>query len=412
MTYPISRRGERFAVLDQPERDSRQRYTDNVLDRLNTPAFRLLKSRTPDSTLPYVLERAERLRYGRFAVGVEVLPYQIVAVLTDPTGHSIGKRRRDIATMNDGASVAREIGAATRDLVATELGIDLPSARVAIGIQIGGPVNSREGVVLSYANHPADPKYAVDPINWTSPVPLAALVQEETGCRTVIENDAAAYAVYEHKFGVGVETGSFAVILVRDGVGGGLVLDHRVLPIPFEIGHLKVRSPFKVGQFGSGADGRRCPCGNSGCIESVAGRRALRAIVGDLMGGRTDIEDIKRAIDLAEGRHERSEEVLAAFRAGGEAIAQGIATILTMFAVSHVVLYCDEAMVGPGSPRPAVAEFFAGVRSFSEHTFPAFRDCQLVTRRWRSTDGAHGAALVALNQLFFVSLVDPEAGTA
>jgi predicted NBD/HSP70 family sugar kinase len=361
--------------------------------------IRQICSRTSISTRRRILEQADRRRYGNFAVGIEVLPTEIVAVLTDPTGYNYGQRRRGLANMKV-ESVVREIDVVARDLVTTHLGIDLPSSRIAIGLQIGGPVDARAGLVLSWANHPTDPAFAVDPDEWREPVRLAALVEEGTGCRTVVENDAAAYAVYEQRFGVGYQTGSFAVVLVRDGVGGGIVLDHRVISIPFEIGHLTVQP-----------DGRPCPCGNNGCIESLAGRRAIRGIVGKLLGGKTDTDGIKQAIDLADDGHEKSKEVLTAFREGGEAIARGVATILTLFGVSHVVVYCDRAMSEAESTRPAVAAFFAGLNTFGKYTFPTFKTCQLVLKQWRSTDGALGAALVALNQLFFVPLADLELPT-
>jgi predicted NBD/HSP70 family sugar kinase len=175
-------------------------------DILHDHAVRTLCSRTSGDIRQRILEQALTRRYGRFAVGVEVLPGELVAVVTDSTGHRYGRRRRHVANMRP-ESLVSEIGAMVRELVATSLGIYLPSARIAIGVQIGGPVDSRKGVVLSWANHPTDPVFAVHPDHWTSPVALAELVESETGCPTVIENDAAAYAVFEQRFGVGYETG-------------------------------------------------------------------------------------------------------------------------------------------------------------------------------------------------------------
>lgn len=361
-------------------------------EKLGTRAIRAIRSRTPEATRLRILEQARTLRNGNFAVGVEILPTNLVAVLTDPTGQNYGRRRRDLPDM-EVDTVVREIGVVVRELVATSLGVDLSSRRIAIGMQIGGPVKA--GVVLSWRNYQTESRFAAHPVQWTKPVPLAAQVEEETGCPTVIENDATAYAAYELRFGAGYQTGSFAIILVRDGVGGGIVMDHRVLSIPFEVGHLTVRT-----------DGRMCACGNRGCIEAHAGRRAIRGIVGELMGGTTDADDIRQAIEMASSGGSR--EVLDVFREGGEAIGRGVATILTLFGVKRVVVYCDPEMCGVNKDKPPVAEFFAGVDTYKQHTFSTFKDCEIEHKEWHSTDGALGAALVALNQLFFVPLAEVE----
>jgi hypothetical protein len=57
--------------------------------------------------------------------------------------------------------------------------------------------------------------------------------------------------------------------------------------------------------------------------------------------------------------------------------------------------------------NPTARAFLGGVHEFREKTYPVFRDCQLMTRPLSRTDGAHGAALAALNEFFFVPLYDP-----
>jgi glucokinase len=342
---------------------------------------------TPDGTVDTILQHATKLRYGKFAVGVEVLPDRIVAVLTDHTGHRFAKRQRYLVDPEP-LPVAREIGDVARELAGTELGLDLPCNSIVIGVQIGAPVDSRRGVVLHYRNHLTEPHFSPRLLLWREPVPLAAYVWEETGCQTVVENDAASYAVYEQKHG-GHETSAFAVILIRDGVGGGVVLGDRVSPIPFEVGHLNVR-----------AGGRKCLCGKTGCIESVAGRRAMTAIVAERIGAAAPAEFVA----LAGGDLATRPEVVEVFQQAGEAIAQGIGAVLTMFGVPLIVVYHHETIADTGSETPATVAFRTGIHSFRDYTFPPLQGCRLETRPLRPTVGAHGAALVALNRLSFVPI--------
>jgi glucokinase len=84
----------------------------------------------------------------------------------------------------------------------------------------------------------------------------------------VIENDANAAAWAEARFGAGRGEDHLVVITVGTGIGGGIVLDGRLLRGRFgvaaEIGHINIVP-----------DGRRCGCGLEGCWEQYASGRAL-----------------------------------------------------------------------------------------------------------------------------------------
>lgn len=346
-----------------------------------TRGFKHVESTTGEGTERMILERATQLRTGRFAVGVEVLSdHRIIAVLTDHTGHRKGRRRSVVVNM-DPHQLARKIGEVVRGLVGTDLGIDLPSGNVVIGVQMGAPVDSANGMVIHYRN-PSPGSSVV----WRERVPLAEYVQDETGCRTVIENDAAAYAVYEQKRG-GHDTSSFALLLIRDGVGCAVVLNDRVLPCPLEIGHLTV-----------GGGGRGCHCGKSGCIESVAGRRAIAEIYAEQSGSTAPVE-------LSHLVESPDPAVVQIFAQAGEAVAQGAAAAVTMFGVELVIIYHDEALDAAKGTKPAATAFRSSIDAFRDHTFPPLRrDCRLETKSLPDTVGAHGAAVVALHRLSFVPL--------
>lgn len=360
-----------------------------VHDELRTRAVRKIRAHTAPEVRRRILERARTLSNANFAIGIEILPHRLVAVLTDTTCQPFARRQRELTNERlKPEALVSEIDDLVRDMVATSLGVDLPSRRVAIGLQIGGPVDSHRRVVRHWRNHPTDPLFAGVHEEWKAPVPLAVLVEEATGCATLVENDATAYAAFELRDS-GESSASFAVILVRDGVGGGIIRDHHVMSIPFEIGHLIVHP-----------NGRACACENHGCIEAYAGGRAIRGVVGERNGVEPD--DLRSAIALGD----TDAEVRKAFKDGGEAIARGIATILTLFGIDRVVIYGDPELCGGRLDRPAVAAFFNGVGTYRDFAFASYQTCEIERRAWHSIDGALGAALVALNQLFFMPLVD------
>ncbi len=342
-------------------------------------------------TTRQILQRADHLDHAFFAVGIEILPYELVGVITDFDGTPRGAHRWPLTRM-DVATVVEQVARLTRYLVDTSLGLDLPNPRVCLGLQLGGPVDTGTGMVHHYAN--SWDHHTTGTLPWQD-VALAELVQAATGCATVLENDARAYAAYEQKLGIGRRTASFALVLVRDGVGGAVVIDHRQLPLPLEFGHIPIWP-----------QGRECDCGKRGCTESQAGRRAICAVVSDLTGLK-NVDSFERAVEIADGNDARARTARRAFRTAGQSIARGLATVLTLFGPLPVVLYGPDALISSDRGSPAADCFMAEVRRFGEYTFRGGARCPFEARALSPDHperGAHGAALTALNRQFFVPL--------
>lgn len=91
-----------------------------------------------------------------------------------------------------------------------------------------------------------------------------------------IANDANAVALGEWKFGAGQGTQSMLFLTVSTGIGGGIILDGRLIEGPKglagEIGHVVVDP-----------NGRPCPCGRRGCLETVAAGPSMVRTALDLM---------------------------------------------------------------------------------------------------------------------------------
>ena len=78
-----------------------------------------------------------------------------------------------------------------------------------------------------------------------------------------LENDANLFALGEHWLGAGVGHENMLGITLGTGVGGGLILNGRLWSgaegTSGEIGHMTVDP-----------EGRKCHCGNRGCLETMA----------------------------------------------------------------------------------------------------------------------------------------------
>ncbi len=103
--------------------------------------------------------------------------------------------------------------------------------------------------------------------------PLRRRLRTLTGLPTYVDNDGKALALGEGWRGAAAGSADFLAMVVSTGVGGGIVLDGRLLEGRLgnagHIGHVIVEP-----------HGRRCACGAQGCLEAEASGTAIEAITG------------------------------------------------------------------------------------------------------------------------------------
>ena len=151
------------------------------------------------------------------------------------------------------ATVIQQIRAAVQDALQHTDG-----AQVG-GIGIGSPgVVDDEGVVKAPPNF----------VDWDE-VPLKSELSKLFPAVSIgVENDANAAAIAESKFGAGVQYPNFLFVIWGTGVGGGIILNHKIFRGPTggagEIGHVSIDY-----------SGPQCNCGNVGCVEAYVGQRYL-----------------------------------------------------------------------------------------------------------------------------------------
>lgn len=116
---------------------------------------------------------------------------------------------------------------------------------------------------------------AVSPLNiagWRA-FPLRARLAGLTGLPTFVDNDAKALALGEGWVGAAVGSADYMAMTVSTGIGGGIVLDGRLL-------NGRLGNAGHVGHVVVVPDGRACPCGSRGCLEAEASGTALAALTG------------------------------------------------------------------------------------------------------------------------------------
>jgi glucokinase len=211
--------------------------------------------------------------------------------------------------------------------VLSEARVDPGSGLAGVGVGCGGPMEWPEGRV-SPLNIPA----------WRS-FPLRERLQERFPGHTVrLHNDAVCMAVGEHWRGAGRGRRTMLGMVVSTGVGGGLVLDGRLINgATGNAGH--------IGHVVVDPQGPDCVCGGRGCVEAIARGPALAAWA-QAEGWRPGQAAVT-AKDLADDAAHGHPVGQAALRRAGRALGIAIASATHLCDLEVVAVGGGLAQAGP-----------------------------------------------------------------
>ena len=196
----------------------------------------------------------------RVIVGVDLGGTNIVVGTVTENGEQVaGLQRRRTPAAQGPDAVVMHIAGAIRESIAqakTAWGSDLEV--VGVGIGSPGPIDTKRGIVVTSPN-----------LRWTN-MPLRERVAEIVDLPATLDNDANCAVLGEWWHGAARGAQVVVGVTVGTGVGGGFVLDgkifHGASDVAGEFGHMTIDST-----------GRRCACGNYGCLEAYASGPAIAA---------------------------------------------------------------------------------------------------------------------------------------
>lgn len=219
---------------------------------------------------------------NRVVLALDVGGTKLAAGVVDETGAVLAAH--EVATPSGDAGSADAVFAVAVALLGDVLAAAGRPGVVGIGAGCGGPMT----------------RAAVSPLNipgWRG-FPLAARLEEVFGVRAVVDNDAKAMALGEGWLGAARGKPCFVGLVVSTGVGGGIVLDGRLL-------HGRETNAGHIGHLVVNPGGSPCACGGRGCLEAEASgsaiaRKAVRRVVnGEARGGPLAAAWAERRPDVA-----------------------------------------------------------------------------------------------------------------
>src|SRR5688572_14861659 len=217
---------------------------------------------------------------------------------------------------------------------------------VGVGIGSPGPLNRKTGVVINTPN-----------LGWRN-FPLRDLLTDRMGFTATLDNDANCATFGEWWMGAGRPYHTLVGITLGTGIGGGLIIDgelvHGASDAAGEVGHTTIDFT-----------GRKCKCGNYGCLEAYCSgpniaARAREGIeagyesrISELVGGNLDRITAATVYEAAVLDDELANEVVSET---AKILAAGLANLINLLNPQAIVIAGGVTRAGEHLFTPLRAE--------------------------------------------------------
>ncbi|MEQ1856019.1 MAG: ROK family protein [Longimicrobiales bacterium] len=200
-------------------------------------------------------------RQEPWAVGVDIGGTNlVVGVVPLAGGRPLAVASRPTNGERGGDAAVEEIGAMADAVVAEALAGHggTPERVIGVGVGCPGPLDLATGRIIDTPN-----------LGWAD-YPIRDRIAERLGLAATLDNDANCAAYGEWWQGAGRGARHVVGVTIGTGIGGGFIVDGRLVRgasgVAGELGHIVID-----------VDGRRCACGNQGCLEAYASGTSIAA---------------------------------------------------------------------------------------------------------------------------------------
>jgi glucokinase len=296
---------------------------------------------------------------------------RVRGLISEPTGAPEGPD----AVIHRIVRMAGEVIAATRQE-------DQAAELLGVGIGSPGPLDRKKGVVIFTPN-----------LRWTN-MPVRDLIGTALNLPASLDNDANCAMLGEHWVGAARGARDAVCFTLGTGIGGGIVVDgklvHGASDVAAEIGHITID-----------VNGRRCGCGNDGCLEAYASGPAIarRAIEAVEAGAASTIPALV-GHDLSKITAQTVFEAVAQGDALADELVHDTARYLGVGIANMLNVLNPEVVVICGGVTRAGDHLFVPLRrEVARRAFkPAVEACRIVPGMLEGTAGVVGAAKAWLDQ--------------
>lgn len=206
-----------------------------------------------------------------------------------------------------------------------------PMQVAGIGISCGGPLDSRNGIILSPPNLPG----------WDN-VPVVEMTERRFGIKAFVQNDANACAMAEWKYGAGKGYDNVVFFTFGTGMGAGLILDGRLYSgtcdLAGEVGHLRLSEHGPVGFGKQGSFEGWCSGGGIAQVGQTMARQRIQ--MGEKTAYCRSLDELPgvTAKSIAEAAYAGDRTAQEVYRVVAQYLGRGLSLMIDMLNPEVIIL--------------------------------------------------------------------------
>jgi glucokinase len=312
----------------------------------------------------------------KYILGIDIGGTNLVVGVVAEDGSRMLTLNHEATRPEEGPdAVLLRLGALARRTIVEAGRLDTAAEIIGVGVGAPGPLDTRRGIIFLTPN-----------LGWVD-MPLRQRMADLLDLPTTLDNDANCAVLGEWWRGAARGSRHAIGFTIGTGIGGGIIVDgrlyHGASDCAGEFGHMTIDTA-----------GRRCNCGNYGCLEAYASGPAiaLRAIEALQSGVESRLLDYVAgdpAGITAQVVYQAAQDgdglALEVVRDTAKYLGTGIANLVNVFNPEVVVVCGGVTLAGERLFAPLRQE--VARRAFK----PAVQACRIVPGELTGSAGVYGA---------------------
>jgi predicted NBD/HSP70 family sugar kinase len=195
---------------------------------------------------------------------------------------------------------------------------------LGVGFSSPGMIDHGRGVLIRIPN-----------FHFLQNVPVKDIIEKKFNLPTIVANDANVEAVGEKHFGFGRDVSDFVLLHIGYGIGMGIIIGKKLYAGNFgvsgEIGHTSIDRK----------NGKKCDCGNRGCVELYAGLMGILSDVSNKLGRKiSTVNELKMLVSNG------NNETIDILKEKGKLIGYVLVNVINILAPQKIVVTGSVSSIG------------------------------------------------------------------
>lgn len=319
--------------------------------------------------------------YG-YIIGIKIEENNLIFALTNLKREIIEKR---VVPFKKGTNSNTVLNMVVENIEKLITKIPYNKNLMGIGVAVSGLVDQQKGKLI-YSGM----------LNWSN-VEIGNILENKFNVPVYIDNDVNAYTLAELWYGHGRELNNFIVVTYGSGIGSGIVINKKLYTGDFggagEIGHMVLV-----------AEGRKCECGQRGCLEAYASEDFIVDYIRDNIKmyseSKIDLTEDLSIEKVYEYAKEGDMLAIDVLRLSAKYLGYGLLSVINLLNPSTIIL-AGEGMIAKDIILPVINDIVKN-NFFKMHE----KKVQIKVSELGDEGWVIGASTLAISKLFEIPLYE------